>query len=197
MRKVSLEQLNHPMNIGIFGLHPHAGATRVTVLVAEYLSNICGKRVAVMEHGMRRDLNCLNPMSTKKGDDCFDLHKITFGMQENYHAKTSYGVIPYDCYVYDLGCNYARSRELIQACDRTLLLFTMTPWHFDTTSLRYAIQRDYGTGNHIHFIGNMIEFRERKQIHKIYNKVDYLGYEPDLYAPSKDAVRLFHEILWN
>lgn len=184
------------MNIGVFGLHPHAGVTRVTILISEYLANICGKRVAVMERGMRRDLNSLNPDLLKRGD-CFELHNITYGIQESCYSKRNREVIPHDCYVYDLGSNYARSRELIQACDQAILLFTLTPWHFDMNRLRHAIERDYGLGNHIHFVGNMIDFSERKLIHKIHKHVEYLDYEPNIYTPSKGAVQLFHEILWD
>ena len=196
MRKAPFEWLKKPIKIGVYGLHPHAGVTRVTILIAEYLSNICGKNVAVMERGLRKDFNCLNPDLLKQGD-CFKFRSITYGMQVNDCLIRNKELAPYDCYVYDLGSNYARARELFHTCDYIILLFTLTPWHFDCNRLRYAVERDYGLNNHIYFIGNMINYRERKLIHKVHKKVEYLDYEPNLYAPSKSAVQLFHEIFWD
>ena len=218
-----IREQNNRRNIGVFGLHPHAGATYVSVLLAEYLSNVIGLQTAVVETGLKSDLISLQPQAEFSTDMEFKLHHITYyssnhndksndyryesndrnykannhdNITNHYNSKTNHLMFKnFDCYVYDLGCSYAKARERIHACDLTLLLFTMTPWYCDMETLMQRLSKDYGNKENLCLIGNQIPPRLKK---KLYQQLhcEFLEFEPNLFQPSNEAVRLFHHILW-
>jgi hypothetical protein len=190
------EECNNPRNIGVFSLHPQAGATFFTVLLAEYLSNDIGLKTAVIENSQRSDLLFLQSQAKiSSEDETFELHHIRFCCAGSYLKNTSQNFNGFDCYVYDLGSSYAKARDLIQACDITFLLFTMTPWHCDPVKLLKLLSKDYGEKNHLCLIGNQIPHELKKQLYKQL-RCEFIGFEPNLFKPSCEAVRLFHHTLW-
>lgn len=191
-----LQEQKDAYTIGVFSLHPHAGATYVTVLLAEYLSNMVGFKTAVIGNGLRYDLHSLqNEAKTYTKDETFVLHHITYDCTGDYLGKHQSNSQEFECYVYDLGSNYGKARELIHACDLVFLLFTMTPWYCDLSKLSESLAKDYGESSRLCLIGNQIPQRLKKQLYKEYH-CEFLSYEPDLFEPSLEAIQLFHRNLW-
>ncbi len=184
-------------SIGVFGLHPHAGVTWITILLAEYLANICGLKVAVIEHSQKRDLFCLSSNKEQLEEEPFKVHNITYSLSSEKLLLNKQEQVSYDYLVYDLGCNYAKSRDLIMSCNKSLLVYTMIPWYFDRSKAVLALERDYGRPEHVTFLGNMITKEKRKLVGRIFRGSEFLGYEPDFFHPSKQSIQVFHNSLWN
>lgn len=177
------------MNIGVFGLHPHAGATWITILLAEYLANICGHFVTIIEHSQKRDLSNI-PAHIME----LHSHRIKVLSDVNYeHINRD---LKKQCCIYDLGCSYAKSRELIQGCDKVLFIFNLTPWYCDINRLESLLAREYGRDGDIVLIGNMISIKERKIVKSIIKHVEFIEYEPELFVPSKQIIKIFDHIIW-
>lgn len=188
---------NKPRSIGVFGLHQHAGVTWVTVLLAQYLSEICGLEVMLVEKSQKRDLVCLVSSEEQSEIGAFKIHNITYQTYVERDVRSRLTKHQTDCYVYDLGCNYAKARESILTCDHVIMMYTMTPWYFDYLKASLVLERDYGSPEHISYLGNMVAKRERKQLKKLIPNSQFMDYEPDLYSPSKQCIQIFHNILWN
>ena len=183
--------------IGVFGLHPHAGVTWITILLAEYLANICGLKVAVIENSQKRDLVCLSSNKKQPEEEPFKVHKITYSLLGEKLLMNKFHQVSYDCFVYDLGCNYAKSRDFILTCNKILLLYKMTPWYLDQSKVESILERDYGRLEHVIFLGNMVTKEGRKLAGKLFKNSEFLGYEPDCFHPSRQSIQVFHNILWN
>lgn len=191
-----LKSPDQPFNIGVFSLHPHAGATYVTILLAEYLSNIVGYKTAVIENNIRSDLRSMqlrNPILCEAKE--FELHSITYYCADLSNKQEEVSLQHFEYLVHDLGSSYAKASELIQSCDLTILLFTMTPWNCNWEMLSETLAKDYGDQSRIRLIGNLIPQRLKKQLYQNYH-CEFLSYEPDVFEPSLKTIQLFHRILW-
>lgn len=171
--------------------------TWITILLAEYLANICGLKVVVIENSQKRDLICLSPNKKQVEEEPFEIHNVTYSLLGGNLHLNKLDEVPFDCIVYDLGCNYAKSRDYISSCNRTLLLYTMIPWYFDQLKAEIVLERDYGRPEHITFLGNRITKEKRKLAGRLFKNSEFLGYEADYFHPSKQSIQVFHNILWN
>lgn len=185
-----------PFHIGVFSLHPHAGATFVSVMLAEYLANVIGYKTAVIENSLRGDILSLQSQARSLSEDMvFKLHQITYRCYSNCQKQNSHIMQGFDCYVMDLGSSYARARELIVTCDLTFLLFTMTPWYCNITTLTEKLKRDYGDETRLCLVGNQIPPNQKKQLYQQL-RCEFLDFESNMFSPSLKAVQLFHQVLW-
>jgi hypothetical protein len=174
-------------------------------MLAEYLANVIGYKTAVVENSLRGDLLSLQaqPRSLSKSlsnpnseEGIFRLHQVTYSCYHGGHNGNSHQMQGFDCYVKDLGSSYARARELISACDLTFLLFTMTPWYCDWTTLTEKLKKDYGEDSRLCLVGNQIPLHLKKQLYQKL-RCEFLDFEPNMFSPSLKAVQLFHQVLWN
>ncbi len=186
-----------PLKIGVFSLHPHAGATFVSVLLAEYLANVIGYKTAVLENSSRGDLLSLQTQTKVIYEDgVFKLNKIIYQCYNPCQRGNSYLLHDIDCYISDLGSSYARAREHILDCDLTFLLFTMTPWYCNLASLVEKLKKDYGEKAKHCLIGNLILSDQKKQLYRQLH-CRFLDFESNMFSPSPNAVQLFHQVLWS
>lgn len=184
---------NPMIKLGVFSLHPHAGATYVTILLAEYLRNVVGYKTMVVDQSQRKDLLSLAKDSPLDANtQVFEHHNITFSCV-NSHDLIGGDLYQSDFCVYDLGSCYGRAREQILSCDVTILLFSMTPWYCDMTILDELMTKDYGEKRRLHLLGNQVPQELQKKLRKNFH-CEFLDYEPNMYLPSLKTVELFHRI---
>lgn len=184
------------ISIAILGLHPHAGVTRFTILLSEYLANYHGLQVEVIEKNPKRDFSSLQPMKDMSIQDIFLLHHVTY---YHYNQEMSGHVLSeesFDYCIYDIGSSYGREQELTSNCDKLVLLFQMTPWYFELEQLKNILQQFEDKTEKIYFVGNMIDVCRRREISRLLKRVEYLEYEPHLFVPSVQAIRVFHQIVF-
>lgn len=185
--------------IGVFGLHRFAGVTHITVLLAQFLSGICGRSVEVVEASGKDDLACLSlryktSRRMTKNSGSFVYRNITFVEQATDAEVGRLRNADYEFCILDLGSNYRRAMRELMRCDLKIIVGTAAPWQEESWGVLKDMLNELKDINTWHIISNLS--RDKLTLDKkIQNKCHLIGFEPKLFHPSKEAIKVFKELL--
>lgn len=190
------------VRIGIFGLHPNAGATFVSLLLAEYLTGVRGEQTAVVERGGHNELRNLSGhfnVKNRSKSERTTLHGITLLSMEEDREYIDCLNKTDSCMIYDLGCCYPMARERMKHCDLLIFVFHLCDWKFSeeklTIELTALMKKEEQIYQKAHLLGNLMS-QSKGRAERIRSKnISFLGYEPDVYVPSVQARSLFDSLL--
>lgn len=191
------EDIKFPLHIGVLGLHPNAGATTISILIAAYFKFICGMDTIVLEQSQKHDMCSLSEKSLNRKESFFIYHKIHFDVSQNGKESEKDSRGAYQCYIHDLGCNYARSREYEKECHFIICPYRLTSWIYSIEQLK---DRKEKLGFHmgkVRFLGNMLTREEQRRAGKAIISYDCIGYEPDIFSPCTKTIEVFHNIIFS
>lgn len=186
-----------PLHIGVFGLHPNAGTTTISILIAAYFKYICGMETIVIEQSQKHDLCCLSEHSLNSQEAFFVHHQIFFDVSQEMEEDRWRTRTVYQGYVHDLGCNYIRSMEHEKEYQVILCVYHLTPWIYSIEQLKDKKEKLKVQRKKVRFLGNMLTREEQKKVGKVIKSYDFIEYEPDLFSPSVKTIEVFHHMIFS
>lgn len=148
----------------------------------------------VIERNTKKDLECLQSMKQMSVKNSFCLHHVHY-QNVAYQKVLAQPASKPDYCIYDIGSCFGREQELLEECDIIVALFQMTPWYYDLEQLRNGRRQLIMGESRVHYVGNLIAVEERRKINRLLGRVEYLEYEPQLFIPTIQAVRVFQSIV--
>ncbi len=110
--------------IGVMGTQARVGTTSLTIMLANYLTNVCGKNVALLEYGNKSDVKWL-----KNNGNTFKLKGI------NFFTNTFADKIPeliakgFDYIVIDFSSDYYKARSEFLRCHKQIVIGDVNDWN--------------------------------------------------------------------
>lgn len=190
------------VTIGVFGLHPGAGATHLTVLLATFLSRYRKKKSIVIEESGKNAFRHLEIFLYGEAGGAEDFGSRRCRYRKCFQGGKDMAERQAECLIYDLGCSYAAAAEHLARCDikwvigssgifhaddwerflekrevrEQILLRGADSWHF--------LQNHAVTGKRGKALGGRDAWKRRLEIYG-------LGTEEDLLHLSPEAICLF------
>lgn len=213
MKKVTIllkrisRQENQPgkLTIGVIGTHHGTGVTHLSILLANYLSQWLGKKVAYVEYGQQEDIMHMKNIysevygSTKESseeEDFFLIHRVTYYKSVRPAELAEIIGASYDCIILDLGMDFIKNKHEFFRCDRKLVVSSLTPWK------QQELERFQQHTCHINqsdewlYMIPFVKKRELKQAAKEFRKQFWgIPYEPDPFSLSEETIHLFQKVI--
>lgn len=185
--------------IGVFGLHRYAGGTHLSILLAEYIRSFYGYSVELIENSDREDIAFIADKFHIKSyctdkKSYFMFHRISFATQV---AAENMGFLmngDFEYYILDLGSDFRKAREELMRCDRKIIIGNFAPWNEDAWNMLNDLLMEVKNNESWHIISNL-SLRLSKKQKQLQCKCYALGFEPNLFHPTKKAIRLFKNII--
>lgn len=197
MRRFIRKNVQFPLHIGVFGLHPNAGTTTISILTASYLKFICGMETLVLEQSQKHDLCCLSKEGLDTRESVFMYHNLSFDVSQKRGGKREALRTDYCCYVHDLGCNDTKFMEYANVCNLILCPYRLTSWLYSIKQLKNKKENMRVQTEKIYFLGNMLAKEEQKEAGKAIGSYDFIGYESDMFHPCIKTIEVFHHIIFS
>lgn len=184
--------------IGIYGMRRYVGVTHLTLLLAFYLSDICGYKVVVIEASGNDDIGSLAKMyhvqSESTNTNKFSFRNITFVGQALTHEIGAYHNSSYDYCLLDLGGNYKRAANELLRCDLKIVIGTAAPWQRIAWQKLEEMLTNIKDLSSWCIINNLSTKKQKTKINGIRNYY-VIGLEPNLLHASKDAIGTFQNLM--
>lgn len=193
------------LTIGIIGTHHGTGVTHLSILLANYLSEWLGKKVAYVEYGGQKDIKfmqyiyegtCGSSKESSEEESFFLIHRVTYYKSVKPTELAEIIGDSFDCVILDLGMDFTKNKHEFFRCDKKLVVSSLTPWK------QQELERFYEHTCHINQSDEwlyMIPFGERqeiKQAAKEFGKQFWgIPYEPDPFSLSEKTVHFFQKII--
>ncbi|MBE5961077.1 MAG: hypothetical protein E7256_06765 [Lachnospiraceae bacterium] len=185
--------------IGVFGLHPFAGTSYVSNLLAEYLTGILGKRVLVVEAGGRDDFVKMTGSLKEECGETFTFRDITYVRNVEKDRIASWCNSPYDYCILELGSCYNAIRDELMLTDKKLLISHISPWSGCDERLLKELAEEIDDFRSWSLVLNLTDREKYRRYKRIVRKSAipscYLGFEPNVQKPSAAAIALFDRII--
>lgn len=123
-RKHEKSTRNGVITVGILGLHRYAGATKVTMLAAEYLSSVCKKKVSVLEMSEHNDFEKYERRWYGRADmqPVFYRKRCRYWKNQSLASRMDEKVAYAQIAVIDYGCNVSKYVHEICACQIKIIV---------------------------------------------------------------------------
>lgn len=184
--------------IGIYGIHRYVGVTHLTLLLAFYLSDICGRSVVVIEASGKDDIGALAkryPVQSKsKNNKKFTFRNIMFVGQASVNEIGDYRNSKYEFCIIDLGGNYKNAASELLRCDLKIVVGNSAPWHQDAWRKLDEMLKSIKDLGSWCVINNLTTKKMKAKITEL-SKYFNIGLEPNLLHPSKEAIKVFDKIM--
>lgn len=198
-RKISKRSLRKGTSvIGIYGMCRYVGVTHLTLLLAFYLSDVCGYKVVVIEASGKDDIGSLEKMyhvqSESTNTNKFSYRNITFVGQAVTQEIGNYRNSSYDYCLIDLGGNYKQAVNELLRCDLKIVVGTTAPWQrivWKKLEEMFANIKDLSSWC---VINNLSTKKQKSNINDFFNYY-VIGLEPNILHPSKDAIGTFRSLM--
>lgn len=184
--------------IGIYGMRRYVGVTHLTLLLAFYLSDVCGYKVVVIEASGKDDIGSLEKLyhiaSESTNTNKFSYRNITFIGQAVTHEIGAYFNSSYDYCLIDLGGNYKQAVHELLRCDLKIVVGTTAPWQrilWETLEEMLANIKDLSSWC---VINNLSTKKQKAKINGFRNYF-VIGLEPNILHPSKAAIGTFRNLM--
>ena len=206
LKKISRKE-NQPgkLTIGLIGTHHGAGVTHLSIMVASYLSEWLGKKVAYVEYGQRKDIKHMQHLyegtycSAKEGSEeegFFLIHRVTYYKSVKPADLSEIIGGSFDCIILDLGMDFTKNKHEFLRCDKKIVVSSLTPWK------QHELERFYEHTCHINQSDEwqyMIPFVEKqgiKQAARDFRKQLWrIPYEPNPFSLSEETIHFFQKII--
>lgn len=192
------------VSIGVLGLHPCAGATHLSLLLASYFCHCKKKRTLLAEESGKDDLKYFEIFLHGKENGAGEFYGRRCCYRRGSLAGEKKGSGEWaECLIYDFGCSYAAAEKRLLACDIKWIIgssgiFRREEWKkfFSESGVREQIMLQ-GTGKW-HFLHSHAKTGQKTKVFltqdgwKKQNLEIYgLGVEQNILHPSKAAIDLF------
>lgn len=184
--------------IGIYGMHRYVGVTHLTLLLAFYLSDVCGYKVIVIEASGKDDIGSLSKLYPEHSEcintNTFIYRNIMFVAQASPSEIGAYRNSTYDFCILDLGGNYKQASNELLRCDLKIVVGNSAPWQRDWWSdLEDMLMslKDLSSWCVIH---NLSTKKKKIKINGL-RRYYVLGLEPNVLHPSRDSIKVFQELM--
>lgn len=179
--------------IGVLGIHRCSGVTHTTLLLAQYLRGYLGYPVTIIEKSGRRDYLSFLSQDAKRSKEPeeFYYRGIRFLIKEQ---------LPYqkfdedECVLIDFGTNRKGLKEYRDNLDRVIMMFTAVPWYQAGTLLWEHTKIEEDKTNEV-FLLNLATKEMLYNLPKLPQKPKILGFEPNLFNPTKEAIKVAETLL--
>lgn len=205
VEKTDLKKKNQ-VTIGVFGLHPCAGATHLSVLLAVYFSHYKKKKALLIEESGKNALRYFEiflygeetAAEEFRSRRCRYRKNCGSGRKSTAEEKAEYAI-------YDLGCDFTAAAGSLMSCDFKWIIgsggiFRADDWKqflekrevreqmlLQGTGKWYFLQNHTRTGEKSTAFSKQNGWKRRLIIYG-------LGAEENLLHPSKEAISLFSKM---
>ncbi|MGB8454845.1 MAG: hypothetical protein WCD89_21265 [Anaerocolumna sp.] len=201
MKKLTKEKTQGKLIIGIMGTHTGAGVTHLGILLATYLSEYRGQRIAFIECSPRTDLQYLKQYFFDQTEDIdhqdfFTIRRVTFYQNKNLQGIPEIVGDKYDCVILDLNTDMVKNKSEFLRCDKKIIVSSLTVWKIH--------ELDKFTGNTAH-IKNCeqwiyaISFAQNKAlkegIKRLQKNIYGIPYEPDPFILTEEVIHFFQKFI--
>lgn len=135
-----LQNKDRTISIGIIGAVPGSGATTMSVAMANYLSGITGKKIAVYEHNGNRTFmkmtDYLNEKDIIEHNGCVYYPKGTTSLASIYNKE-------YDVVIVDFGSEKLAISEFAR-CTYRIVMGSLEPWNYYMYEQFYHMAEEIG-----------------------------------------------------
>ena len=184
--------------IGIYGMHRYVGVTHLTLLLAFYLSDVCGYKVVVIEESGKDDIGSLSKLYPVHSEwintNTFTFRNIRFVEQASSYEIGAYRNSTYDFCILDLGGNYKQASNELLRCDLKIVVGNSAPWQRNSWNELEDILRNIKDLSSWCVIHNLSTKKMKVKINGL-RKYYVLGLEPNVLHPSRDSIKIFHELI--
>lgn len=196
LKKIKKKEKTSLQVIAMFGLHRFAGVSHITVLLAEYLTGVLGKRVLVIEASGKDDLvHLLTEKESVEKEFFFrDIHYVRNVSKEEIPAFCNQS---YDYCILDLGSDYEEVKEYVMLADKKFLVSHVSPWY---QGLDFIYERKEEVKN-LHtwtlILNGTNAFISKKYVDSQIRRAircSIIGLEPNILRPSSDTIHLFDQM---
>lgn len=206
LKKISRKE-NQPgkLVIGVIGTHHGAGATHLSILLANYLSEWLGKNIAYIECYPQKDMQYMQyiyegmPTLGKEitEEECsFTIHRVTYYKSVKPIDLAEIIGDSYDCVILDLGADFTKNKNEFFRCDRKLVVSSLAPWK--QQELERFIEHTCHISQSDEWL-YMFPFGQSKEIKEVTKEFQrhFFGvpYEPDPFSLSAETIHLFQKLI--
>jgi hypothetical protein len=199
------ESRSGTLTIGVIGTHHGTGVTHLSILLANYLSEWMGKKVAYVEYGQQNDIKYMEQIyeethgSAKehtKEEEFFLIHRVAYYKSIRPADLAMVIGSSYDCIILDLGMDFTKNKHEFFRCDRKFVVSSLTPWKQQELERFYEHTRHINQSDEWLYMIPFGESREIKQAAKEFRKQFWgIPYEPDPFSLSEETIHFFQKII--
>jgi len=183
--------------IGVYGLHRYAGVTHLAILLAQYISNVRGRKVEVIEASGKEDMGCLAARykinRSRNKSNIFTCRNITFMEHATTEELAMQQNLEYEFRILDLGSNYRKAINELMRCDLKIVVGNGAPWQQEAWELFGDLINEFKDINSWCYMCNLSKPNMPGWSFSINHYA--MGFEPNLFHPSKATRKLFSKIL--
>lgn len=181
--------------IALVGTKAGVGVTHTGILIAEFLKEKMGARTAFLEMNHHGHMAELEKLVYGYSSQFFSFHGVDYYKETEKEKIDQLSIGSYDYLILDFGTQKKKEEELINQCDKKILIGNLNLWewqeyvqaakHFEMLSLggeeRYLV--NFGEQKLVSKMGKMLK-----------RNVYFLGYQP-LGVPLSTRVENFFDTL--
>mgnify|MGYP003750945119 CR=1 FL=1 len=182
--------------IGVLGTHIGVGVTHLCLLLANYLSEWLGKKVAYIECYPRKDIQHLQYIyeGSEKGMEkgYFHIHRVTYFkcVRPMEIAEVIGG--SYDCIILDMGTEFTKNQNEFLRCDLKLVISSLVPWKQQELEKFLEHTKHVKQSEEWLYLIPFGQKEDIKQISKEMGRKFYsVPYEPDPFVLSAETIYFF------
>lgn len=190
---------NQKTIIGVVGTHRSAGVTHLCIMLATYISDILGKRTAVLECNQHSDFAYIQQAyeGNLKKAKCkeFIIYNVMYYKCVNEKEIADIMNDNYDYIIIDFGSDLDQYSNEFLRCNSKLIVGSLCDWkrHKFYSFLRKAENMNgYLKWQYLMLFGEKEEIKEVQ--HDLNIMVNSIPYEPDPFRISKVIMNLFQKI---
>ncbi len=185
---------NNPEKIALAGIKSGVGVTHTGILMAEFLKEQAGARVAFVEENHHGDMERLgkaiygySDMSfTFRGVDYYSFHRNEKELDEE----------KYDYLILDFGVQKKKNQEAIKQCGKKVIIGTSSLWEWQEYLQGAQYFRKYCADGTEKYVVTLGEKRLASQMEKMLRqKIYFLGSQPLGMVLSKDIENFFQTLV--
>ncbi len=184
--------------VGVIGLGPRSGTTHVAIALANYLADVKGFEVCLVEKSDHSDINLIPEVirATRNSDsEPVRINGVTYLTSGFAYEGEFLKNRRFDCIVYDLGSNLKKAELTLSDCDTEIAVGSAAPWREE--EYRYFVQNT-AQGEDERITKIMINPADTKMMRNM--TAGRIGmfpfpFEPDPMHPGKETIKILERAI--